>query len=77
MLFAAWLAGDGRTATATRAELAPYVARWQIAYGVAAALFLLLLLWAPTVQTTRVPLMLAAAVVFAIGVEILRRQTAA
>ena len=76
VLFAAWLAGEGRAATAARSELAPYVARWQIAYGVAATLFLLLLLWSPTAQTTRVPLMLAAAVVFALGVEILRRQTA-
>ena len=40
----------------------------------AAALFLLLLLLAPTVQTTRVPLMLAAAIVLAFGVELLRRQ---
>jgi hypothetical protein len=74
VLFAGWLASDGRIATATRTELAPFIARWEIAYGVAALLFLLLLLWAPTVQTTRAPLMLAAAVVLALGVELLRRQ---
>ena len=74
VLFAGWLAGEGRIATTTRTELAPYIARWEISYGVAAALFLLLLLWAPTVQTTRVPLMLAAAIVLALGVELLRRQ---
>ena len=74
VLFAGWLAGEGRTATTVRTELAPYIARWEISYGVAAALFLLLLLWAPTVQTTRVPLMLAAAIVLAFGVELLRRQ---
>ena len=45
-------------------------------HRVAALLFLLLLWWSPTVQTTRVPLMLAAALVFALAVEVLRRQTA-
>ena len=61
----------GRSATATRAELAPYLARAEVAFG-AAALFAILLIWSPTVQTTRVPLMIAAAVVLAFGVEVLR-----
>lgn len=74
VLFSAWLAGEGRVATSVRTDLAPYIARWEISFGVAAALFLLLLLWAPTVQTTRWQLMLAAAVVLAFGVELLRRQ---
>ena len=74
VLFAGWLAGDGRIATSTRTELAPYIARWEISYGFALVLFLLLLLWAPTVQTTRAPLMLAAAIVLAFAVELLRRQ---
>ncbi len=76
VLFSAWLAGEGRIATATRTELAPYIARWEIAYGFAATLFLLLLLWSPTVQTTRAPLMIAAAAVLVVGVEVLRRQVA-
>jgi hypothetical protein len=59
-----------------RRGLAPYLARAEIAYGVAGGLFLLLLWWSPTVQTTRVPLMIAAALVLAFGVELLRRQTA-
>jgi hypothetical protein len=74
VLFAGWLAGDGRIATSTRTELAPFIARWEISYGVALVLFLLLLLWQPTVQTTRVPLMLAAAIVLGFAVELLRRQ---
>jgi hypothetical protein len=74
VLFAGWLAGDGRIATSTRTELAPFIARWEISYGVALVLFLLLLLWQPTVQTTRVPLMLAAAIVLGLAVELLRRQ---
>jgi len=74
VLFAGWLAGDGRIATSTRTELAPFIARWEISYGVALVLFLLLLLWQPTIQTTRVPLMLAAAIVLGLAVELLRRQ---
>jgi len=74
VLFAGWLAGDGRIATSTRTELAPFIARWEISYGVALVLFLLLLLWQPTIQTTRVPLMLAAAIVLGFAVELLRRQ---
>jgi hypothetical protein len=74
VLFAGWLAGEGRVATSTRTELAPFIARWEISYGVALVLFLLLLLWQPTVQTTRVPLMLAAAIVLGFAVELLRRQ---
>jgi hypothetical protein len=75
-LVAVWIAGPTRSGVATRRFLAPYLARWEIAYGAAAALFLLLLWWSPTVQTTRVQLMLAAALVLALGVEVLRRQTA-
>jgi Short C-terminal domain len=76
VLVAAWLAGSSPSAVSSRRTLAPYLARPEIAYGAAAALFLLLLWWQPTVQTSRVQLMLAAAVVLAIGVELLRRQTA-
>jgi hypothetical protein len=76
LLIALWLAGSSPSGVSVRRELAPYLARPEIAYSVAAGLFLLLLWWSPTVQTTRVPLMLAAAVVLALGVELLRRQTA-
>ena len=76
VLFAAWLAGASSTARSTRRELAPLTARPELAYGAAVALFVGLLLWAPTAQTTRVPLMIAAAIILAIGVEALRRQTA-
>ena len=42
-----------------------------------AALLALLVWWGPTVQTQRWQLVLASAVVLALGVEVLRRQTAA
>jgi hypothetical protein len=76
LLFAIWLAGSSPSGVSARRGLAPYLARPEIAYSAAGALFLLLLWWSPTVQTTRVPLMLAAAIVLAFGVELLRRQTA-
>ena len=76
LLVALWLAGPSPSGVSARRWLAPYLARPEIAFGVAGGLFLLLLWWSPTVQTTRVPLMLAAALVLALGVELLRRQTA-
>jgi len=76
VLFAIWLVGPSGSGVATRRALAPYLARPEIAYGAAALLFLLLIWWRPTVQTTRVPLMIAAAILLAVSVEILRRQAA-
>jgi len=76
LLVALWLAGPSSSGVSTRRRLAPYLARPEIAYGVAGGLFLALLWWSPTVQTTRVQLMVAAAIVLGVGVELLRRQTA-
>jgi Short C-terminal domain len=76
VLVAVWLAGPSKSAQGARRWLAPYLARPEIAFGAAAALFLLLVWWSPTVQTTRVQLMLAGALVLALAVEVLRRQTA-
>jgi hypothetical protein len=76
LLVSLWLAGSSASGVSSRRELAPYLARPEIAYSIAGGLFLLLLWWSPTVQTTRVPLMLAAALILALGVELLRRQTA-
>jgi hypothetical protein len=76
LLVAVWLGGPSPSGVSARRGLAPYLARPGIAYSVAAGLFLLLLWWSPTVQTTRVPLMLAAALLFAFALELLRRQTA-
>ena len=76
VLVAVWLAGPSRSGVATRRFLAPYLRRPELAYTSAAVLFLLLLWWSPTAQTTRVPLMIAAALVLALAIEVLRRQTA-
>jgi hypothetical protein len=76
ILAAVWIAGPSKRATDSRRLLAPYIARAEIAFGAAAAFLLLLVWWGPTAQTQRWPLVLAAAVVLAFGVEVLRRQTA-
>ena len=76
ILVALWLAGPSEWATGSRRWMAPYIARAEIAFGVAAGLLLLLVWWGPTVQTQRWQLVVASALVLALGVEVLRRQTA-
>ena len=76
-LLGIWLAGPSPSGTAARRELAPFLARRpELAYGVTAVLFLLLILWGPTVQTRRLYAVVAAALILALGVEVLRRQAA-
>ena len=43
LLVAVWISGVGRSATAARTELAPFLARAEIAFGAAAVLFALLI----------------------------------
>jgi hypothetical protein len=76
LLVAVWLVGPSTRATGARRWLAPHLARPEIAFGAAAALLFLLVWWGPTLQTQRWQLVIAAAIVLAIGVEVLRRQTA-
>jgi hypothetical protein len=75
VFLAAWLAGPTGLATALRREAAPYVRAHQAtAYVTAAAIFLILVAWAP-VAAFRKPLgMLVLAVLLAGGAELLRRQ---
>ncbi|MFL5972645.1 MAG: hypothetical protein ACJ750_09695 [Gaiellaceae bacterium] len=75
LLVAVWIAGPSRYATGTRKWLAPHIARPELAFGGAAALLALLVWWGPTAQTQRWQLILVTAVVLALGVEVLRRQT--
>lgn len=76
VLVAVWIAGTSRYATGARKWLAPHIARPELAFGGAAALLALLVWWGPTAQTQRWQLILVTAVVLALGVEVLRRQTA-
>jgi hypothetical protein len=72
----AWLAGETAPATALRREAAPYFRERQAAmYGVAAALWLALIAWAPVTAFRKPFGILLFALLFAIGTELLRRQT--
>ena len=75
-LLGVWLAGPSPSGTAARRELAPFLARPELAYGVVTFLFLLLLLWGPVVQTRRLYAVVAAALLLGLGLEVLRRQAA-
>jgi hypothetical protein len=76
VFLAAWLAGPTGPATGLRRAAAPHLrAHRASAYAAAAALFLVLVAWAP-VTAFRKPLgMLLLAVLLALGAEIMRRQT--
>jgi hypothetical protein len=74
-LVGVWLAGGTQSGTSMRRRLAPILARWEYAYGIAAALLLLLVWWGPTAQTRRPLSVLVGAVLLGIGVEALRRVT--
>jgi hypothetical protein len=75
VFLAAWLAGPTGLATALRREAAPYVrANRATAYAAAAALFLILVAWAPVVAFRKPLGMLILAVLLAVGAELLRLQ---
>jgi hypothetical protein len=71
-----WLVGPSRSGTAARSSLAPYLRRPELAFGVAAFLFLLVFLWGPISYVQRPLVILAFAVVAAVGIEFLRRKAA-
>jgi hypothetical protein len=73
-LLGVWLSGPSRSSTAVRRDLAPFAVRPDIAFGTVAVLYLLVLFWGPTAQTHRWQFVLTAALLLALGVELLRRQ---
>jgi len=75
-LVGVWLVGPGRRAGEARGWLAPHLRRPEVAYGVAALLFLGLLVWGPISYIERPLTILVLAVLAALGVEFLRRKVA-
>jgi hypothetical protein len=73
-LLGVWLSGPSSSARTVRRDLAPFAVRPDIAFGAAALLYLLLLLWEPTAQTHRLPFVITTVLLLALGVELLRRQ---
>jgi hypothetical protein len=75
---AAWLAGSTRPARAIRQTLAPGLRESPgMAYGVAGGLLLLLVAWGPTPAFRQIAWICLFAALVALGVTMLRRQTAA
>jgi hypothetical protein len=75
-LLGVWIGGETETGRSVRRSLAGPLARKEIAFGFVAVVMLILVWWGPTPQARRWYIVLAATVIFAIGVEALRRQSA-
>jgi hypothetical protein len=77
VIAAAWLAGPARPAHALRGAAAPWLReRPGVAYGVVAAVVLLVIAWGPIPATQMVVPVLIMIALVVLGVEVLRRQTA-
>ena len=72
-LVGVWLAGDGRSGSASRRWLAPVFARPGLTYGILALLLLLFVWWEPFVQARRPLYVVVTAILLVLGVEALRR----
>lgn len=76
VVIGAWLAGSTKPAAALRRAAAPYFRdRRAAAYGVAAAVWLALIAWAPIAAFRKPFGVLLFAVLFAAGTELIRRQS--
>jgi hypothetical protein len=76
LVLGAWLAGPTAQARALRRELSPYFReRRGAAYAFAAGIWVLLIAWAPIAAFRRPLGILVFAGLFALGTELLRRQT--
>jgi hypothetical protein len=75
-LVGVWIAGETQYGRSVRRRLAGPLARPEIAFGFVLAVVVILVWWGPTPQARRWYIVLAGTVIFAIGVEALRRQTA-
>jgi hypothetical protein len=75
-LVGVWLVGPGRRAFEARSWTAPHLRRPVVAFGVAAGLFLALLVWSPISYIERPLTILVLAMLGALGVEYLRRTVA-
>lgn len=72
-----WLSGDGKLSTRVRTKLAPWIANPYYAFGVPAAVLLILIAWGPLPVFQKVVPVVLIVVLSAVGIEALRRQVAA
>jgi hypothetical protein len=75
-LIGVWLAGETESGASARRALAGPLAKPELAYGSVVAFMLVIVWWGPTPQTRRWYLVLAATLLLALGVGVLRRLTA-
>lgn len=73
LLIGTWLAGETRSGRASRREIAPLLARWEIAFGAVIGFMILLVWWGPTVQTHRWQFVVVFTALLALGVWALRK----
>ena len=72
-----WLAGPGRSSTAARRRLTPWITNPWYAFGIPAVILFLLVVWGPLPVFEKPFSVLAMVVLGGIGIEVLRRQTIA
>lgn len=72
-----WFSSDGKLSTRLRTKLAPWIANPYYAFGVPAAVLLILIVWEPLPVFHKLISVLLIIVLSAIGIEALRRQVAA
>ncbi len=70
-----WLAGAGRFSTATRRGLAPWIMNPFSAFGIPAAILIILAVWGPLPVFQKLIPMIIIVVLSAVGIEALRRLT--
>ncbi len=75
IVLAAWLAGPTGIARSVRRFLAPAMENRAVAYGLMAAILLILFWWSPTEGFKRLPISILIIVAFVAAFEVLRRQT--
>ena len=75
-LVGVWFVGPGRRATSVREALAPYLRRWDLAYGGYAVFLLLLFAFTPVLDWWRWPVTIVVIALGAAGLEVVRRHTA-
>lgn len=74
IVLAAWLAGPTGIARSVRRFLTPAMENRAVAYGLMAAILLILFWWSPTEGFQRLPISIVIVVAFVAAFEVLRRQ---
>jgi hypothetical protein len=77
LVIGVWLSGAGRLSTSVRNRLAPWIVKPLYAFGIPAVILFVLIIWGPLPVFQKVIPVIIIAVLAAVGIEALRRQTIA